>query len=394
MVILTTLIKKTALFGCLALMVLMSACSAGGSPTRAAPTATQPPAPTPTQPPTATATAQPATATKPPATATPRRVFGIFTPTGTAAAGTPAATAGAAAGLISPQTADGLKSVAQFIQDEPASQWLWSSDGKLVVLTVKGYYHYDLAALKASGFTSSSFAEQVIATSPDGALAVAMQKDGSLQIWDLAATKVKQTLQPVDTSMGAAFSPDGKTLAVTSADNIAVTLWDVASGQQTATLKGFETAAPTYRVQFSPDGRSLVWIARATAQFMVIASSTMGSRLSFEDFINTLVFAPDGKTVAIADADFVTLRQVSDGAEIQHLGMASPALSLAYSPDGKLLAIAVGKEIEIRNSLNGQLLAALKGHTSMVRAVGFAPDGRSLVSGDEDGNVFVWRVQP
>jgi WD40 repeat protein len=296
--------------------------------------------------------------------------------------------------LISPQTADGLKNVAQFKQDEPASQWLWSPDGKLVVLTVKGYYRYDLAALKAAGFTSSSFAEQVITTSPDGALAVAMQKDGSLQIWDLAENKVKQTLQPADTSMSAAFSPDGKTLAVTSADNIAVSLWDVASGKQTAILKGFETAAPTYRVQFSPDGRSLVWIARATAQFMVIASGSMGSRLSFEDFINTLVFAPDGKTVAIADTDFVTLRQVGDGVEIQHLALASPAHSLAYSPDGKLLAFAVGNNIEIKNTLNGQSIATLKGHASMVRAVGFAPDGRSLVSGDEDGNVFVWRVQP
>jgi WD40 repeat protein len=194
--------------------------------------------------------------------------------------------------------------------------------------------------------------------------------------------------------MSAAFSPDGKTLAVTSADNIAVSLWDVASGKQTAILKGFETAAPTYRVQFSPDGRSLVWIARATAQFMVIASGSMGSRLSFEDFINTLVFAPDGKTVAIADTDFVTLRQVGDGVEIQHLALASPAHSLAYSPDGKLLAFAVGNNIEIKNTLNGQSIATLKGHASMVRAVGFAPDGRSLVSGDEDGNVFVWRVQP
>jgi len=238
-------IKRTAICAaCLSLLLMLNACSAGSSPTPEAPSATLPPEATATLPPTATVTEQPATATKPAATATA---------TGAAITSTPAGAPAIIAAMISPQTADGLKSVAQFKQNEPASQWLWSPEGKLVVQTVKGYYLYDLSSLKAGGFTSSSFAEQVIATSPDGTLAVAMQKDGSLQIWNLAANKVTQTLQPTDTSMGATFSPDGKTLAITSADNIAVTLWDVASGKLTTTLTGFETAAPTYHVQFSPD---------------------------------------------------------------------------------------------------------------------------------------------
>jgi WD40 repeat protein len=277
---------------------------------------------------------------------------------------------------------------------EPASRWLWASDGKLVVETVKGYTRFDLATLQLLGSSDKSFAKQVITTSADATRAVSMQKDGSLQVWDLASRQVIQTLQPAETPTGAVFSPDVQMLAVTSADTISAALWDVASGKQTTVLKGFETAAPTYRVQFSPDGRTLVWIARATVQFMDIASGQMGARLSFEDFANTVVFAPDGKTAAIAVADFVSLAQVSDGKEIQHLTLANPCLSLAYSPDGRLLALAVGNDIDIRNASTGKTIATLKGHSSMVRLVGFAPDGRSLLSSADDGSVIIWRVLP
>jgi WD40 repeat protein len=363
---------------CLLLLILLAACSHKASPIPPTPTATATqtasPLPTDTRAPTSTATRQPPTATPPKTTLTP----------------TPAVMAG----MISPQTADGLKTVHSFSAQEPAIRWLWSKDAMLVVETVKNYNRYDLAAMQLVESKDQTFAEQVVATSPDASKAVAIQKDGSLQIWDLATRQVTQTLRPTELPMGAVFSPDGLTLAVTSADTISVTLWDISSGKQIETLKGFETAAPTYRVQFSPDGHTLVWIARATVQFMDLQSQQMGARLSFEDFANSVVFAPDGKTAAIAVADFISMVQVSDGKEIQRINLEKAAVSLAYSPDGRLLANASGNDIEIRNASSGKTIATLKGHPSMVRLVGFAPDGRSLLSGADDGTIFVWRVLP
>src|SRR5260370_29679915 len=58
-----------------------------------------------------------------------------------------------------------------------------------------------------------------------------------------------------DTVESLAISPDGKTLASGSADN-SVKLWDVATGQNTTTLK--EEAPYLWRsVAFSPDGKTL-----------------------------------------------------------------------------------------------------------------------------------------
>ena len=50
-----------------------------------------------------------------------------------------------------------------------------------------------------------------------------------------------------------AFSPDGRTLAAANGD--IVQLWDVATGQATATLFGH--TEHVWSVAFSPDGRTL-----------------------------------------------------------------------------------------------------------------------------------------
>jgi WD40 repeat protein len=51
-----------------------------------------------------------------------------------------------------------------------------------------------------------------------------------------------------------AFSPDGKTLA-SGSNNRTIKLWEVATGQERATLKGHTGGITS--VAFSPDGKTL-----------------------------------------------------------------------------------------------------------------------------------------
>ncbi len=94
------------------------------------------------------------------------------------------------------------------------------------------------------------------AFSPDGGLLAVTSVLGHCDLLDVRASRKIATLRGfLQGAHAAAFSPDGRRLAIGSNANEAVKLWDVESGRELLTLKGsgslFGTAA------FSPDGNVL-----------------------------------------------------------------------------------------------------------------------------------------
>jgi WD40 repeat protein len=79
--------------------------------------------------------------------------------------------------------------------------------------------------------------------------------DKSVKLWDVASRQNVATLKGHESYvLSVAFSPDGKTLASGSYDK-SVKLWDVATRQHVVTLKGHESYVLS--VAFSPDGKTL-----------------------------------------------------------------------------------------------------------------------------------------
>jgi WD40 repeat protein len=155
----------------------------------------------------------------------------------------------------------------------------YSPDGNLVVSgggdgVGKGgeLYLWDAATgrLKWSLKGENDVQVVVVAFSPDGQSFAAAAVTGVTRIFDTATGRVLQTLDGGGGLRGLAYSPDGKTLAMSIGKEIK--LWDLKSGTVTHTLSGSESAVGS--LSFShvgsrlaagcADGTARVWVVPET----------------------------------------------------------------------------------------------------------------------------------
>jgi WD40 repeat protein len=231
-----------------------------------------------------------------------------------------------------------------------------------------------------------------ISYSPDGRL-LAFRGGSTVFVWDLTNDRMRFSLDIVNDVY---FSPDGKAFAFTSwRERICLTFWDIAGIQLIRTRCGFETAAPVYRVLFSPDWKSVLWIARAHAQLMDVASGQLGPYLSISD----AKFSPDGRVLAGSEVgwgDFpcttrVCLFDVASGSllsKLEHDGFIWED-SMDFSPDSRLLATVDQEKVKLWDIPDGNELVTLDLGSSG-QGIAFSPEGRLLAVPIEGGLTQLW----
>ena len=270
-----------------------------------------------------------------------------------------------------------------------------------------------IALQKHTGWTN------VLAFSPNGKMLASGSVDKTVQLWDITTGEPLATLTGhVNSITALAFSADGTTLASASAGGT-IRFWHTGTG---APLSPHITGhvGSVRAVTFFQDSSMLVSVAfngEITFWNLKTPQKSTVHTAGHQDWLATLAFSPDGTKLAsvgavgnvIFRADFnlvlwradslIRLTDVSTGIELATLTDIKTPSDLTFSPDGKTVAFGSLGEIHLWNTGTGDELniplvdrEADIHNMPRVTALGFSPDGTTLVSGTNQGGIQTWNV--
>jgi WD40 repeat protein/Flp pilus assembly protein TadD len=246
---------------------------------------------------------------------------------------------------------------------------------------------------------------QCLAYSPDGSRLLVGDYSGTAVLWTDLETKTGLSLSGHSGIVyDVAVSPDGKMAATVGSDG-STRLWDASTGRELRTIRGH--TGTVHAVAFSPGGRCLATAGwdRTVKVFDLKNSQTerdVGLIVPGDYRPGSYVritFSPDGHRFAVAPRDLAAsynrpthlqVRDTATGELLLKITRPGGFRSAAFSPDGTRLAADWGNDVKVFDSLSGNELATLTGHTKQVNAVTYHPSGQRLATASEDNTVILW----
>jgi RNA polymerase sigma factor (sigma-70 family) len=283
-------------------------------------------------------------------------------------------------------------------KDRPLS-WAVSADGKtlatVMVEPAMRVYLWDtrtgkeLPRLPNQPEPGSGKQVLAVALSPDGRRLATACLDHTVRVWDLAARKEVGQVPGINPrgfhtafSSEAAFSPDGKRLALASGGRVLVR--DVATGQP---CHDFPDQGVSGVVAFAPDGKTLATGGDAVRLWDPLTGRLKARLTGQPGESYGLAFSPDGRLLASASRDLsIGLWQVGTGREVRQLGRLEgrpwAMHGLHFLGDGKTVAAlnVAERAVQVWDVATGKEVRCLRAPGEEIRDVAFFPDGNTIVT--------------
>jgi WD40 repeat protein len=238
------------------------------------------------------------------------------------------------------------------------------------------------------------------ALSPDGRRYGAWALPDLLTVWDADGKELFHAPTQFKAMDGFSFSPDGKTLAMSSAAASQIALWDVDTGKELRRLEGVRVSGSA--LTFSPNGKYLagkgadgevhIWGA-ASGKDLRRFELPLARLVPTQIGNNSLVFSPDGKTLAGAHGFAIHLWEVEADKELhEFVGHNGPVEDIRFSADGQRVLTCSRGEAGQWDAATAKLL-----HWRARSENGFPPpvaavDDKTVLFG-QAGGIHRWDVE-
>ncbi len=275
-------------------------------------------------------------------------------------------------------------------------------------------------------------------------------QDGTIRLWKLENSSmifIREFVGHNDWITDATFSPDGKYILSSSRD-LTVRLWDTQNGREIRTFSGHKEYVTS--IAFSPDGRTIITgsIDGTARSWNVFNQSPLpiydGDG---EEYINSVAISPDGKEVLTGGTDYMARLWGIDNttSPTEFRGHSNYVHTVAFSPNedfvlttswdnSAILWDKSGNQIcefpninpnydpeqwdsgiqpDVIGSLSDKHIliigsidrtatiydyqckkvngfSLLVGHSDIIHAVAYSPDGKYFVTGGRDTNAIIW----
>lgn len=230
-----------------------------------------------------------------------------------------------------------------------------------------------------------------VAYGADSRTVLVGRRNGRVETYNTATAAEHTVRLGIQTICAQVFSTDGRSLSTRDNDGD-VQAWDARSGRLHAGHLAAPTGVSPCALALSGDGSTAAADTGRSIRVWDMKSDRATSFLMDQDAFS-LSLDRAGRTLAVQGVDIHVWNVLTRHEwPVIVAPSADGSTGLKLSPDGRTLAVAYGRTVRMWDVPSGRQIAVLIGHAFQVDTLAFSPDGRTLATGDDEGNLRLWNV--